>query len=497
MLTINKNENNNTLIKSYLLIVVFLCILCWLFPYTGDDWAWGSSIGIGRLDNWFENYSGRYFGNLIVLILTRSRLIRTMTMVGCIVGIIALINKLTEKSKLMLGVNVLCLIFLPVAMLRQSIVWTSGFANYTTSIFLTLIYVKYVDNIYEVKKPVYSFKIVVPLFLLGVANTLIVEHITLYNVILAVYVVVFSALRFKKLYLNYLAYMIGAFVGTMYMFSNECYQSVVTGQDTYRSIGSGSGIIVRVASNYFNIIMKEGVLNNWAINLLISVLCIMLFNQFVHSMKKGAKRLGCISLFAICSYSAISVMNSYNSFTEYKGILLIEGVMTLIYALALFVFIWVLPIKRMEKYRIEFIMCSIACMMGPLLVVTPIGSRCFFGPYVLFIYLIGRLYCNLDEDIRVSLMKGTKWIAIVAFVGYMYLLCIYGTIYVADNNRIDKARDDALNGMEIIEVKNLPYSEYVWCANPQKDTCWEDRFKLFYEIDQEVQINNIEENNNP
>lgn len=43
------------------LLFVVLCALCFLYPYTGDDWAWGSSIGIERLNTWFDNYSGRYF----------------------------------------------------------------------------------------------------------------------------------------------------------------------------------------------------------------------------------------------------------------------------------------------------------------------------------------------------------------------------------------------------------------------------------------------------
>ena len=32
-----------------------VAVLCYLFPYTGDDWAWGSQIGIDRLNQWFEN----------------------------------------------------------------------------------------------------------------------------------------------------------------------------------------------------------------------------------------------------------------------------------------------------------------------------------------------------------------------------------------------------------------------------------------------------------
>lgn len=39
-----------------------IAALCWLFPYTGDDWAWGSQIGIERLKSGFANYNGRYVG---------------------------------------------------------------------------------------------------------------------------------------------------------------------------------------------------------------------------------------------------------------------------------------------------------------------------------------------------------------------------------------------------------------------------------------------------
>ena len=61
--------------RFYIVLFLILFLLCFLFPYTGDDWAWGGQLGIDRLSSWFENYNGRYLGNLIVLILTRSNLL--------------------------------------------------------------------------------------------------------------------------------------------------------------------------------------------------------------------------------------------------------------------------------------------------------------------------------------------------------------------------------------------------------------------------------------
>ena len=82
----------------YIVTFIILIFLCWMFPYTGDDWAWGSSIGIERLNTWFDNYSGRYVGNLIVLALTRSNLLKTITMAFMLTGIIYFVEKLTREN---------------------------------------------------------------------------------------------------------------------------------------------------------------------------------------------------------------------------------------------------------------------------------------------------------------------------------------------------------------------------------------------------------------
>ncbi len=34
--------------------------LKYLFPYSGDDWAWGSVEGLERLSTFFQGYNGRY-----------------------------------------------------------------------------------------------------------------------------------------------------------------------------------------------------------------------------------------------------------------------------------------------------------------------------------------------------------------------------------------------------------------------------------------------------
>ena len=69
------------------------------FPYSGDDWAWGSSIGLDRLSVFFKDYNGRYVGNLLVLVLTRLKIFDIIFMSFIILGIVYFCFKIINSSK--------------------------------------------------------------------------------------------------------------------------------------------------------------------------------------------------------------------------------------------------------------------------------------------------------------------------------------------------------------------------------------------------------------
>lgn len=494
---LTKRNSNRNLIITYAIIFVLLFLLCLLFPYSGDDWAWGSQIGIDRLNKWFDNYSGRYFGNLIVLALTRSNLLKAVTMSFCLTGIIVIVNKLTGKQKNGVFIISTVLLFMPVTLLRQAVVWTSGFANYTTSIFLTLIYICYVNNIYDTEKPKNSVIAALPLAVLGFANTLIVEHLTIYNVLLAIYVIIFTFIKFKKVYIQYVSYFIGTIAGTALMFSNSVYHSVVEGSDKYRTIGSEDGIIVKALKAYFGTIASEGFINNIVLNLFLIGTCIVIWFMIKDRLSSKSKVFGTLSITAMVVSIAAMMAFAVTSFilykrglNEHKLLLLAEGAVTAVYILAFIIFLFVLPFDINRKLKLFFILGSTGCMIAPLLVVTPIGSRCFFAPYVMMLYLGMEFYSLFDEDIKRKCDKISKAAIITAAVGLIYLFYIYGTIAVSNNARIEKAQQDVQNGIEKIQIEELPYKEYVWCSDLDEKV-WKRRFKLFYDIDKHIKIEYI------
>lgn len=477
----NKISGKNKLIVFYGVIFVLLFFLCLLFPYTGDDWAWGSQIGLERLNEWFDNYSGRYFGNLIVLALTRSNLLKAFTMSFCLTGIIVILNKLTGEQKNGVFIISSVLVFMPVTLLRQAIVWTSGFANYTTSIFLTLIYIYYVNHIYSEDKPKNSWLAVLPLAVLGFANTLIVEHLTLYNVLLALYVIVFTLIKFKKLYIQYVAYFAGTVAGTALMFSNSVYHSVSEGDDSYRTMGK----IIDFAT-----IIEEGFINNCVLNIFLIGVCTVIYFMLKNKFTKKSKRFGAIAISVMIAFAASSLLLKLSGVKPLEILTIVVCIATVIYIIAFMVFLFALPLDMEKKLKLFFIFGSVGCMIAPLFVVTPIGSRCFFAPYVMMLYLGMEFYTLFDESLKKRCDRISKVTIIAALVGLVYLFCIYGTIFVCNNKRVEKAQLDARSGLETIQIEELPYKDYVWCADLEKKV-WQERFKLFYDIEETVKIEQI------
>lgn len=335
-----------------------------------------------------------------------------------------------------------------------------------------------------------SFIAIIPLAALGLANTLIVEHLTIYNIILSVYVILFTLIKFKRIYIQHIAYFAGAIAGTILMFSNPVYRSVAEGSDKYRTISSEDGIIIKAIKAYFNTVVKEGFFNNFVLNLFLVGVCLITWFSVKNKLSKKAKVFGSISISVMVAFAAGTVMLSNGSQDRLISLKIAEGAATGAYIIAFIVFLFILPFEMNQKIRIFFILGSIGCMIAPLLIVTPIGSRCFFAPYVMMLYLSMEFYSLFDGSIKKKCEMISKAALITALVGLIYLFYIYGTISICNTQRVKAAQTAAQKGAEIVQVEELPYKKYVWCSDVDKKI-WAKRFKLFYDIDKSVKIEQI------
>lgn len=225
-------------------MLVLFCVMCRFIPYTDDDLRWGSAIGVSHLKNFFDGYGGRYLGYLIIMTLTRSEILKTVFMGAVLTLLCFLVREISgyEYADLLTAV---ALFLSPLPMFSQTVGWVSGYANYVTSVTFTMIYMAWFLRFLKQKEPKKCVVQVVLLALLGLANTLIVEHFTIYNVVLAAVTSVYSYRKFGKrgkriVCLQPLGYLLGCLAGAAWMFSNSAYRHVADGTDWYRQVDRDS-----------------------------------------------------------------------------------------------------------------------------------------------------------------------------------------------------------------------------------------------------------------
>lgn len=486
---------NHQVIYKYLITALVACALCFLFPYTHDDWAWGSVMGLRRLANWFDNYNGRYLGNFIVLALTRSRMLRAVVMSITFTGIMYCIERITRR-RWAYTIALLGLLLLPRYIFIQTVVWTSGFANYSTSAFLTLIFLVYLNEHKPDESCSVSFMTGVFLAVLGVCNTLIVEHMTFFHVVLSVFLFIYGIRTTRRIRKDYLIYMIGCVAGAVCMFSNSVFHTIVSNPNSYYHIASG-GIVYQALKNYFGMIYHEGFYNNHFVNIMLCAASFLLYRQYKKNQPRKdllSKVSICMIIMTVCLICSLITFVLYGySYIDYDHLpkVGIEGCLSFVSLFAAIALTLITTYKDGLNKKLVFLWLSFIVMIAPLFAVSPIGPRCFISSYIFLILIICEAFKCISSEPAEIADRFQKYAAAISSVLIIlsagFYFRVYRTVYHAENLRIQHINEEITAGSKTIELSHLPYEEWIWRATPTKDNdIWEDRFKLFYGIPQDV-----------
>ena len=494
----SRGLNKTDLIFSVFLFAAF-SFLCYLFPYTGDDWAWGSQIGLERLANWFDNYNGRYLGNLLVMVLTRSKLVNILLTALAMVSF-CLFPKLFAKSKTFLpyALGALFFFLMPQSMRVQVVVWTAGFSNYVPPILLIFLYLILVRNVFDDEQPVYGKLSLVASPVLGFAAGLFMENVTLYNLAVAAAVLVIAWIRFRKVYAVHLAYAAGSVAGAVMMFTNSAYGTIAQGGDEYRSSVLNQGLIGTIANN-MNVILRSLFLENLAAWAVLSVLCLICY---VLCLRSGAAKKIChlaVGVHILCGGMLLgkSLYPDWMFFAD-SGVaitlnILIFAGMAVGYCLSALVLVFLCVDDRKMKLRMLFLLLSIPVLAAPLLVVNPVGERCLFSSYmmlaaacvVLLVYVMNRLTIPAPAQ-----KIATAVILAVCVMVMCVLVNIYREVHHYDMLRNEYVQKQVDAGYQTVMMSRLPHESHVWCSVPEN--LWAERYKLFHGIDPDVQFELLE-----
>lgn len=498
LMLINKNKFANVAIGAC--IIIFLLFLTAMYPYTLDDWAWGSWIGESRLDRFFQGYGGRYTGYLIILALTRFQLFKVLVMTTVTFSIIYLCYKIVcSKNNTIIFLLVPILLFsMPKIMFITSFVWVSGFSNYAISALVILICLYMTRSQFEFDKPKYSNKLIIPVFIFAFISTLIVEYVSLYLICFGIFINAYYYISNRKICLSNLSFFSGALLGTLTMLSNSAYRNVVEGNDFYRHVLMGGLLDVwdKALKNYFSLIHRGIAFDNVIINFIIACCAIIIMRIFIKT-KNTKINAGIISLSYITGavllffpiYSVISNHIKWIYFLKFKTI--IDGSYSIIFYCAILVFILIFVDNKILKSKLLFLIASILILTLPLFVVRPIWPRCFVASYILLIIFICELIKYLLPYIKnVNILNVSSKIMTVLLLAIgIKFIYIYGNIAQTNYKRIKYINHSVANKEKIIQVPCYRYESYLWHGTPNSlSGMWSKRFKIFYKIPKDTTL---------
>ena len=471
-------------------IILFLLttIIFYFAPYTHDDWAWGSSLGLERLHSLFDNYNGRWAGNIAVLILTRIRLLKAIFCALTLLIIVVLSRYFINKKNIQLSyLMAFLLMLMPLSVLSQGIFWTSGFTNYVIPIALILIFIVLNKDLFDKGSSSISNKFIIPFLILGFVTSLFIENLTIYNIFLSIFIIVYQVIKNKNVNFANISYFIGSILGTILMFSNSAYSSIFNSSDAYRSIEQGN-IIVRAFNTYFDSFYNYLFNNNFIINIIIGILVALISYMYIkkNNLSKTKLFLSSIPVVFVLLYISYLI---FSKIIYPQNILVtdnirntIEAILPILFFIGLFISSMLMIKDDNKKKRLAFILISIIMFNAPLFIVTPIGPRCFVGNYILFCLVAIELFDYLSSEYKLNL---SYIFAILCLIFFSFYLLIFGYIF-----KIEMIRDNEIKNnlnTSVLVVPELPYKEYMQNSTPPTPL-FENRFKKFYHIDKNVDI---------
>lgn len=486
-------------IYSGMILFALFALLATQFPYSGDDWAWGSSIGIERLESLFREYNGRYAGNLLVLLLTRSKLLQVILVAGAML-FICFAAKLFHKSAGLVTVffSACLLLLVPKQIFVQALSWTSGYTNYVPPILLIIVYFIMVRNIFDEKKLSYPKYYPWIVFFMGFVGALFMENLTLYGLAISFLMIAYVRIVFRKFFTVHIAHFAGCLSGAFLMFTNTAYLNIANNSDTYRSTALSKGILKTIVS-HCKVIVEQFFINNIPMLTVISVLCVVLTVLYMKTCSDTRRKhlaWGSLCFNVLCltilyakhgfSYWVVAVGNPQSS----NLTVLFQVMVAFLYCITVLTTVWTCVTDKTYLWKLILLLISVPIVIVPLLVVNPIGPRCFFPPYVLLIVFCATLLQYILEKTRAGEVVNQGIMLAFAAAGaamFLFFMSIYGTIHSYDVKRAEYVQKQVEQGCETITVCKLPYTSYVWYGDPTTEP-WGKRFKLFYGLEEKTEL---------
>lgn len=97
-------------------------------------------------------------------------------------------------------------------------------------------------------------------------------------------------------------------------------------------------------------------------------------------------------------------------------------------------------LKNNEIYRLIFYVATMICILAPLVMVSPLGPRCYVMVYILMIIFTVDLSQILYNNKYINFKRLPKLLVFIALCQIVSYLIIYGSIYLTNEDRVNLIR---------------------------------------------------------
>ena len=299
-------------------------------------------------------------------------------------------------------------------------------------------------------------------------------------------------LRFRKVCAVHLAHLAGCIAGAALMFSNSAYGAIAQGDDAYRSMALNEGLINTISNN-MKVIVDQFFLENILVWGIFTLLCLICYGIYVKDTANGKKHPGFVFAHLIagllmcfrCTEMGQGIFEKFG--LSLTIVVWLYVLIVMVYCLSALAIVTISVKEVGAKLRILFLMVSIPVLLAPLMVVNPIGPRCFFAPYWMLMTVCVLLLTYVMEwmPLSAAMRKLALIVALVTSVAMVvHFTGVYTTIHRVEQLRNTYVQKQAEAGCQEIVICRLPRNAYVWCGDPVDP--WDERYKRLYNINQEV-----------
>ena len=462
-----------------MLTFAFLLLLSRGFVTSGDDWYFSAlDTGEGLVNafkaarhNAYRHYlslNGRLLGNGASRFFGTNDVLRELGRCSIILVILLqLVRTAKIKSMVMYMAALMLTVALPADIYAQSYAWAAGFFNYVPPLMMILCYILRAERVLDGEKDKVWHGILMAL--LALSCQLFVENVTVGVCMLSGGVLLWHLIRTRKLSPSLLGFFLGAVVGCIIMFAAPGYANV--NNEGYRQVSSSFSELMKVIKTNFTDITMYLTERNWAVMApLTAVSAALLFGA---KPRKGSTGLLCSAALAalmICPvwfFANRQLLKTlyYSEWVTELSFWLDVG-FNLLYLLAVLTAA-VLGLRDQTRLR-RAVLCIAAVPMifGPLVVVTPIGPRCMYIPYMLLVCILLIFAAELSERCSPDLLRrATAPVALMTacvLTVYLWTAVWNGHCEKVRISRIEQAMEA---GAASVELPSYPYTAYVHNGN--------------------------------